>query len=307
MEKITLTVTSAESGTRCDRFLADHAEGFSRQSLKESFDAGLVSVSGRPAKPSLKLKEGDRVEAALPELTVLDAKPQDIPIDIVYEDEDVAVVDKPAGMVVHPAGGNPDGTLVNALMYRLDSLSAINGVIRPGIVHRIDKDTSGLLVVAKNDRAHEALAEQFRVHSITRRYTALLNGLLPEKKGTVDAPIGRDPSDRLRYTVTLKNSKRAVTHYETAGLYEGFTHIYVTLETGRTHQIRVHMKYIGYPIIGDPLYSSGTALDRMFDGQLLHACTLGFIHPSSGEYMEFESPIPERFNILLKGRADNGR
>ena len=307
MEKIVLTVTPAEEGMRADRFLADHAEGFSRQSLKESFESGLVTVGGKEAKPSLRLRGGDTLEAVLPSLSVLDVRPQDIPIDIVYEDPDVAVVDKPAGMVVHPAGGNPDGTLVNALMYRLDSLSAINGVIRPGIVHRIDKDTSGLLVVAKNDRAHEALAEQFRVHSITRRYTALINGLLPERKGTVDAPIGRDPSDRLRYTVTLKNSKRAVTHYESAGLYEGFTHIYLTLETGRTHQIRVHMKYIGHPVIGDPLYSSGTALDGMFDGQLLHACTLGFIHPSTGGYMEFHSPIPERFNILLKGRADNGR
>lgn len=307
MEKIILTVSPDEAGVRADRFLADHAGGFSRQSLKECFDSSTVTVSGKPVKPSAKLRSGDVLEAVLPEVTVLDVKPQDIPLDIVYEDNDLAVVDKPAGMVVHPASGNPDGTMVNALMYRLDSLSAINGVIRPGIVHRIDKDTSGLLVVAKNDAAHEALAQQFRVHSITRRYTALLNGLLPEKRGTVDAPIGRDPANRMAYTVTLKNSKRAVTHYETAGLYEDFTHVYVTLETGRTHQIRVHMKYIGFPVIGDPIYSTGTALDRMFDGQLLHACTLGFIHPATGEYMEFESPIPERFNILLKGREYNGR
>ncbi|MBO4359845.1 MAG: RluA family pseudouridine synthase [Eubacteriaceae bacterium] len=307
MEKIILTVSREEAGMRSDRFLADHAGGFSRQSLKESFDSGMVTLAGRPVKPSLKLREGDVIEAVLPDTAVLDAVPQDIPLDIVYEDADIAVVDKPAGMVVHPANGNFDGTMVNALMYHLDSLSAINGVIRPGIVHRIDKDTSGLLVVAKNDRAHEALAEQFRVHSITRRYTALLNGILSEKRGTIDAPIGRDPANRLAFTVTARNSKRAVTHFETAGLYEGFTHVYVTLETGRTHQIRVHMKYIGHPVIGDPLYSGGTELDRMFDGQLLHACTLGFIHPSTGEYVEFESPIPERFNILLKGRQNNGR
>ena len=299
MEKSIFTVSPGQEGTRADRFLADSVEGFSRESLKESFEKGLVTVDGKSIKPSLKLKAGTVLEAVLPDTGVLDVVAQDIPIDIVYEDDDIAIVDKPAGMVVHPANGNEDGTMVNALMYRLDHLSAINGVIRPGIVHRIDKDTSGLLVVAKNDKAHAALSEQFRVHSITRRYTAIVSGVLPNEKGTIDAPLGRDPYDRKAFTVTLKNSKNAVTHYEVIKRYDGYTHIDVSLETGRTHQIRVHMKYIGHPIVGDKLYGRNTALDKRFDGQLLHAYLLGFIHPSTGEYVEFRSEIPERFRTLL--------
>ena len=304
-QRISLTVPAEAEGQRADRFLASSVEDFSRESLKSSFDSGSVTMDGRAVKPSLRLKAGMVLEAVLPEKRILEAVPQDLPIDIVYEDGDIAVVDKPAGMVVHPAGGNEDGTLVNALMFRLDGLSAINGVIRPGIVHRIDKDTSGLLVIAKNDAAHEKLSEQFRVHSITRRYMAVVSGDLSDARGTIDAPIGRDERDRKAFTVTARNSKRAVTHYSVIKRFGEYTLVDLSLETGRTHQIRVHMKYIGHPVVGDPLYGRHTELDRRFDGQLLHAYRLGFIHPSTGEYIEFTSPMPERFKVLTEREGGN--
>ena len=286
-------------GERADRFLANHLDGFSREKLKKVFDAGSVEVNGVAVKPSFKLKENDFLSAYLPEDEVLDVKAENIELNIVYQDGDIAVIDKPAGMVVHPANGNPNGTMVNALMYHIDNLSAINGVVRPGIVHRIDKETSGLLVVAKNDEAHNALAAQFAVHSITRAYKAVVHGNFSTQRGTIDAPIGRDLNNRKAFCVTLKNSKRAVTHYEVVKNLDGYSLLDVTLETGRTHQIRVHMKYISHPIVGDKLYGLNTDLDRPYNGQLLHAYLLGFVHPRSKEYVEFRSELPARFDKLL--------
>lgn len=300
MDKISVTVNSDCENMRLDRFLADNAQGFSRERLKILFEEKNVFVNGVPAKASLKLKSGCLVEAVLPQVRELCLEAENIPINIVYEDDDIAVVDKPEGMVVHPANGNPSGTLVNALMYHLDHLSAINGVIRPGIVHRIDKETSGLLVIAKNDDAHNKLSEQFAVHSITRGYTAIVHGIIDNNRGVIDAPIGRNPNDRKAFCVTAQNSKRAVTHYEVVNRYNDYTHLNLTLETGRTHQIRVHMRYIAHPIVGDKVYGYDRTIDRNFTGQLLHAYLLGFIHPGTGEYVEFRSDIPQRFNSLLK-------
>jgi len=288
-----------ESGQRVDKFLSEAVAEFSRERLKEIFEEGNVMVDGKPTKPSLRLKSGDAVSALLPETEILRVEAQDIPLHIVYQDQDIAIIDKAQGMVVHPAPGASDGTMVNALMYHMDHLSAINGVIRPGIVHRIDKNTSGLLVVAKNDTAHRKLAAQFAEHSITRAYSTVVHGVLPNQKGTVDAPIGRDPHNRKAMAVTERNNKRAVTHYSVIAKYQEYTHLDVRLETGRTHQIRVHMKYIGHPVIGDPLYGRNTELDRGFDGQLLHAYLLGFRHPSSGEYIEFRSELPQYFYRLI--------
>lgn len=300
MEKIVIKVESSCDNMRLDKFLADNADGFSRESLKVLFDEKSVLVNGTPQKASFRVKEGFVVEASLPDTKQLDVTAENIPINIVYEDDDIAIVDKAEGMVVHPANGNPSGTLVNALMYHLDHLSAINGVIRPGIVHRIDKETSGLLVIAKNDEAHNKLSEQFAVHSITRGYSAIVHGIISSDKGVIDAPIGRNPLDRKAFCVTAQNSKRAVTHYEVVNRYDNYTHINLTLETGRTHQIRVHMKYISHPIVGDKLYGYDRAIDKQFTGQLLHAYLLGFIHPRTGEYVEFRSELPKRFDWLVK-------
>lgn len=300
MDKIVIKVESSCDNMRLDKFLADNADGFSRESLKVLFDEKSVLVNGTPQKASFRVKEGFVVEASLPDTKQLDVTAEDIPINIVYEDDDIAIVDKAEGMVVHPANGNPSGTLVNALMYHLDHLSAINGIIRPGIVHRIDKETSGLLVIAKNDEAHNKLSEQFAVHSITRGYSAIVHGIIPSDKGVIDAPIGRNPLDRKAFCVTAQNSKRAVTHYEVVNRYDDYTHINLTLETGRTHQIRVHMKYISHPIVGDKLYGYDRAIDKQFTGQLLHAYLLGFIHPRTGEYVEFQSELPKRFDWLVK-------
>ena len=289
-----------EGGSRLDKFLSDADIGVSRSMAASLIGKGDVLVNGQPADKKLKLKAGDVVKVRIPDPVPYEAKAENIPLDIVYEDDDLLVVNKPKGMVVHPAAGNYDGTLVNALLWHCgDSLSGINGVLRPGIVHRIDKDTSGLLIVAKNDAAHAGLAEQIREHSFTREYEAVVFGNLKTDKGTVDAPIGRHPVDRKRMCVTEKNSKNAVTHYEVLARYKGYTHIRCVLETGRTHQIRVHMAYLGHPVAGDPVY--GVKNEKVaFTGQCLHARKIGFVHPTSGVYLEFSSELPPYFRDFLK-------
>lgn len=299
MEIKEFIVTEEKQNIRCDKFLSDNLEDFSRESLKKLFKEGEVFLNDEKVKPSRKLIAGERVKVNLPEPEVLDVIAENIPINIVYEDEDVVIVDKPQGMVVHPANGNYSGTLVNALMYHVKDLSSINGVIRPGIVHRIDKDTSGLLIIAKNDNAHNHLAAQFKEHSINRRYKTICHGIIHENSGTIDAPIGRDKIKRKEMCVTQSNSKRAVTHFDVIKRYDKYTFLDVHLETGRTHQIRVHLKYISHPVIGDKVYGLNSQIDRPFKGQLLHAYKLGFIHPKTNEYMEFNSELPDYFYELL--------
>lgn len=288
----------SDKSVRIDVFIAEQTD-FTRSSVAQMIEGGGVSVNGCVVNSkSLKLKRGDRVVLTPPEPKEIEAKPQDIPLDIVYEDDDLLVVNKPKGMVVHPAPGNPDGTLVNALLAHCKgSLSGINGAIRPGIVHRIDKDTSGLLIVAKNDRAHNFLAAQIKEHSFTREYEAVVCGDFKQDSGTVDAPIGRHPEKRKQMAVTDKNSKNAVTHWRVIERFNGFTHIRLRLETGRTHQIRVHMAYIGHPVAGDPVYGGKKPI-RELCGQCLHAKHIGFIHPD-GRYLDFESELPDYFIKFL--------
>ncbi len=270
---------------------------------------GGVSVNGDTKDKNYKIKAGDRAEISVSEPEPYDVKAQDIPLDIVYEDSDLLVVNKPKGMVVHPAAGNFEGTLVNAVMYHCgSSLSGINGVLRPGIVHRIDKDTSGLLMVAKNDFAHNGLAAQIKDHSFTREYEAVVYGGFKVSKGFVDAPIGRHPVKRKQMAVTDKNSKNAYTEYSVITDFGGFTHLRLKLKTGRTHQIRVHMAHIGHPVAGDPVYGPKKVI-KALNGQCLHAKKLGFIHPRTGEYMEFESELPKYFSDFLKQceKGKNGK
>ena len=272
-----------------------YADGYVRKNAAD----GYMLVNGKPANKKLKLSAGDGIVVRIPDPVPYEAKAENIPLDIVYEDSDLLVVNKPKGMVVHPAAGNYEGTLVNALLYHCgDSLSGINGVLRPGIVHRIDKDTSGLLIVAKNDISHKHLAEQIKAHSFTREYEAVVFGQLKDDEGTVNAPIGRHPIDRKKMCITQKNSKKAVTHYQVICRYKGYTHIRCILETGRTHQIRVHMASLGHPVSGDPVY--GVKNEKVgFTGQCLHARKIGFIHPTTGEYMEFTSRLPDYFEKFL--------
>ena len=298
MDTYVFKVDEDDAGLRADKYLAAHIDEVSRTRIQQIFEKDEALIMGRTVKPSYKVKTGDVISITLPEVVRADILPEDIPIDIVYEDDDVAVVDKPQGMVVHPAPGNYSGTLVNALMYRLSSLSSINGIIRPGIVHRIDKDTSGLLVIAKNDRAHEALASQFAEHSVTRRYIAVVHGVITENEGVINAPIGRDKNDRKAFCVTDQNAKHAVTHYSVLKRLGDITVLRLRLETGRTHQIRVHMKYIGHPVVGDRIYGRDSALDRKYDGQLLHAAVLGFAHPADGREVRFVSQLPDYFTGL---------
>lgn len=288
------------SGERADKAVAA-LSGLTRSAAQRLLEEGLVTVNGEICGKSLRVKAGDRISVTVPEPQKAEAAAQNIPLDIVYEDGDVIVVDKPKGMVVHPAPGNPDGTLVNALLCHCrDSLSGINGVLRPGIVHRIDKDTSGLLLVAKNDRAHLSLAAQIKDHSVRRVYEAVVRGNLRDDSGTVDAPIGRHPVERKRMAVTDRHSRRAVTHYEVVARYPGYTHVRLRLETGRTHQIRVHMALLGHPVAGDTVYGGAKRkLESGLGGQCLHARVIGFVHPSTGKYLEFESPLPEYFTKFL--------
>ncbi len=297
-----LTAEKEYEGTRLDVFMSECGD-FTRSAAQKLLEDGNVLVNGNPQTKKYKIKSGDEVQVEIPEPRIVDAIPQDIPIDIVYEDDDIIVVNKPQGMVVHPAAGNPDGTLVNALMYHTKgNLSAINGVIRPGIVHRIDKDTSGILVVAKNDKAHLSLSEQIKEHSMTREYYCLVVGGVKEDEFTVDKPIGRDPKDRKKMLAGVRDGREAITHFCVEKRYEGYTLLKCVLETGRTHQIRAHLKSVGKAIVGDPVY--GLKKDKLAEqnkicGQLLHAKKLGFIHPSLGEYVEYNSELPEHFMCIL--------
>jgi 23S rRNA pseudouridine1911/1915/1917 synthase len=288
-----------ESGIRLDKFLADNSS-LSRSVATQLIEDGKVTVNGKTAAKSVKLKQGDVVSAEIPEPQELDVTAENIPLEIVYEDDDLLVVNKPKDMVVHPAPGNYTGTLVNALMYHCgDSLSGINGVIRPGIVHRIDKDTSGLLIVAKNDKAHVSLAEQIQAHSFTREYEAVVVGNFREDSGTIDRPLGRSPHDRKKQAINGLNPRNAVTHYEVIERFTGFCHCRFRLETGRTHQIRVHAASMGHPVAGDTVYGDAKHTHGL-QGQCLHARKIGFIHPTSGEYMEFTSDLPEYFTQFLE-------
>lgn len=285
-------------GVRLDAFVAENTD-LSRNAVATLCKKGVVTVNGNSAKKNAKLKSGDSVAVALPEAEETDIVAENIALDIVFEDGDLLVVNKPKGMVVHPAVGNPDGTLVNALLYHCgDSLSGINGVIRPGIVHRIDKDTSGLLIVAKNDNAHNFLAEQIKEHSFSREYEAIVYGNIKEDSGTVNAPIGRHPVDRKKMAVTEKNSRFAITHWRVLRRFGEFTHVRLILETGRTHQIRVHMASIGHPVAGDAVYGPKKVIERL-GGQCLHAKYIKFVHPN-GDELEFESELPSYFTDYLK-------
>ena len=289
----------ADECIRIDKFIAVHLEGVTRSHIQKLIDEGNVLADGKPVKSNHKLKIGQNVEVNVPDAKQIDVKAEEIELDIVYEDEHLLVVNKPQNMVVHPAAGNYEGTLVNALMYHCgDSLSGINGVIRPGIVHRIDKDTSGLLLVAKDDATHIGLSEQIKEHSLTRKYIAIVHGNFKNDEGTVDAPIGRHPTHRKKMCITEKNSKNAVTHYRVLQRFMEYTLVECKLETGRTHQIRVHMASLGHPVMGDKTY--GVKKEKYnLSGQLLHAKIVGFIHPITKEYMEFETDIPERFMKFL--------
>lgn len=300
-ERYTFLIDKETQSTRIDLVLSLLLSETSRSFIQKLIEGGRLTINGQLCtSKKYKVSEGDVVEITVPEPEKLVIKEENIPLDIVYEDDDVLVVNKPRGMVVHPAVGNYTGTLVNAVMYHCKGrLSSINGVIRPGIVHRIDKDTSGLLMIAKNNRAHESLSRQLAEHTITRKYTALVYNNFSEEEGTVDAPLGRDPKNRLRRAVTRENSKRAVTHWRVLERFGKYTLIEAQLETGRTHQIRVHMAYTNHPLVGDMLY--GPKKQTLFqDGQLLHAGVLGFVHPSTGEYMEFSRPLPEEFQQVIE-------
>jgi len=292
-EPLEFTVDESQSGQRLDKYVTDSLEdgAASRTQVQEWIKTGAVRVDGRAVKANHKVSAEETVSLIIPEPEQAVIDPQDIPLEIAYEDSDLIVINKPRGMVVHPAPGHYSGTLVNALMFHCTDLSGINGVLRPGIVHRIDKDTSGLIMAAKNDHAHASLAAQLKDHTVTRKYIALVHGKVPHEHGTIDAPIGRDPQDRKLFTVTEKGSKHAVTHFAVLErLGEDFTLLQLQLETGRTHQIRVHLKYIGYPLAGDPMYGRNKTI--ALKGQALHAAVLGFTHPRTGEYLEFAAPIP---------------
>ena len=294
-----LTLTADREGERLDAFLARSVPGLTRSAAQKLLEDGAVTLSGRPGKKNDRTAAGMEVSLTLPDPEPLDVLPQNIPLDVVYEDDDVIVVNKPVGMVVHPAPGHPDGTLVNALLYHCgSSLSGINGAIRPGIVHRIDRDTSGLIIAAKNDRAHLALAAQLQDHTLARVYEAVAVGNLKEDSGTVDAPIGRHPVDRKKMAVDRKNGRPAVTHWSVLARYPGYARVECRLETGRTHQIRVHMASIGHPLLGDTVYGAKKPWPGLA-GQCLHAAQLTFTHPSTGERMTVEAPLPGWFTAVL--------
>ena len=295
MNRLDLTVEAAGQGVRIDKYLSEHIDDLSRNVATKLIDDGMVTVGEKAVKKNYKTAAGDRITVLIDDPQPVDITPEDIPLDIVYEDAHLLVVNKPKGMVVHPAPGNYSGTLVNALMYRCgDELSGINGELRPGIVHRIDKNTSGLLAVAKSDIAHAGLSEQIKAHSFTREYLAICYGNIKEDERTVDAPIGRHKIDRKKMCVTQLNSKPAVTHIKVLERYSGFTYILCRLETGRTHQIRVHLSSIGHPLAGDDVYGPSKVITEL-GGQCLHAYKLGFVHPVTGEYMEFTADPPESF------------
>ncbi|HBZ88904.1 MAG TPA: RluA family pseudouridine synthase [Erysipelotrichaceae bacterium] len=298
MEIQSITPTVEEKGMRIDKLLQKHFIDESRTTLQNWIKEGCVCIDDKPVKASRKVEPNEVINVTIPEPVDTTIAPENIPLDIVYEDHDVIVVNKPSGMIVHPSAGIYSGTLVNALLYHCDDLSSINGVNRPGIVHRIDKETSGLLMVAKNDKAHRSLSAQLEEHSVIRRYVALVHGVIPHNKGRIVAPIGRDPDDRQKMAVTDKNAKEAITNFTVLERFDDMTLIECRLETGRTHQIRVHMQYIGYPVYGDPKY--GRRSDDTSHGQYLHAKILGFKHPTTGEQMLFEAKLPDYFEEKIE-------
>lgn len=298
MEKLFFTIE--KGGERIDKYLSEQLEDMTRSHIQKLIKENMVRVNGMAVKSNFKLSASDQIEVEIPELKEPDILPENIPLDILYEDQDILVLNKPKGMVVHPAPGHYTGTLVNAIMYHCkDNLSGINGVLRPGIVHRIDMDTTGSLLICKNDRAHQALAEQLKEHSITRKYHAIVHGRLKEDEGTIDKPIGRHPIDRKKMSVHCTNGREAITHYHVLKRFQQFTYIECQLETGRTHQIRVHMSSIGHPILGDQIYGPAKCPYKL-QGQTLHAKVLGITHPTTGEYMEFDAPLPDYFQALLE-------
>ncbi|MCA0988001.1 RluA family pseudouridine synthase [Guptibacillus algicola] len=299
MEKYTFTVTQENKGQRIDKLIPSFDQEWTRSQIQTWIKEENIQVNGESVKGNYKVSEDDEIVVMVPEPETLEVVPEDLNLDIVYEDQDVLVVNKPRGMVVHPAPGHPNGTLVNGLMHQVKDLSGINGVIRPGIVHRIDKDTSGLLMVAKNDNAHESLVKQLQAKTVNRRYKAIVHGNIQHDVGTIDAPIGRDKQERQRMTVTDEQSRDAVTHFKVLERYDHYTYVECQLETGRTHQIRVHMKYIDHPVAGDPKYGPRKK-SLPIDGQALHAGVLGFEHPVSGEWLEFSREVPEDMEQLLK-------
>ncbi|WP_186422928.1 RluA family pseudouridine synthase [Lacrimispora celerecrescens] len=293
-------VAPEEAGVRIDRYLSDQCQDISRSYLQKLLKEQSVLVEEKPVKTNYKVNAGDRISLTLPKIREPEIMPEEIPLDIVYEDKDIILINKPKGMVVHPAAGHYSGTLVNGLMSHCrNELSGINGVMRPGIVHRIDMDTTGVLIVCKNDMAHNSISEQLKEHSITRKYAAIVHGVLKEDEGTINAPIGRHPVDRKKMSINEKNGREAVTHYRVLERYRQFTYIECQLETGRTHQIRVHMASIGHPLLGDSVYGPAKCPFRL-TGQTLHAGVLGIIHPRTGEYIEFTAPLPDYFEELLR-------
>lgn len=299
MDDFSINVKAEESGERIDALLSRNLDGFSRSQIQKLLEQGAVTLGGKVLKKNFRCTAGESYDILLPDTAELPLEPQDIPLEIVYEDGDLIVVNKQRGLVVHPAPGHPDGTLVNALLYHCgDSLSSIGGQRRPGIVHRIDKDTSGLIIAAKNDFAHQGLSAQLSDHSLCREYEAIVRGNFKTDGGTVNRPIGRHPVDRKRMAVTDRNSKPAVTHWQLLASYHGYSHILCRLETGRTHQIRVHMASIGHPLLGDFTYGAPSP-DKGLEGQCLHARRLRFVHPRSGEEMELETPLPDYFTAVL--------
>lgn len=297
MSKFSYLVENISNDVRIDKWICEQNQDISRSMLQKLLKDNQVTVNGKSVSKSYKVNTGDEILLEIPEPVELDVLPEDIPIEIVFEDDDLLVVNKPKGMVVHPAAGNYNGTLVNALLFHCKGrLSSINGVIRPGIVHRIDKNTSGLLIVAKTDKAHAGLADQIKAHTFTREYQAVICGRLKDSNGTIEAPIGRHPVDRKKMCVTDKNSKEARTEYTVLDEFNGYSHIKLKLYTGRTHQIRVHMSYVGHPIYGDDVYGKSS---KLCEGQCLHAKKIGFVHPISGKYLEFDSELPEYFVTVL--------
>ncbi|MCM3025644.1 MULTISPECIES: RluA family pseudouridine synthase [Bacillus] len=303
MNQVNIAVSEEQTSERLDKFLSTTEPEWSRTQVQQWVKDGLIEVNGKQVKANYKVQAGDQIKVDIPDPEELDVEAEPMDLDIYYEDADVLVVNKPRGMVVHPAPGHVSGTLVNGLMAHCKDLSGINGVMRPGIVHRIDKDTSGLLMVAKNDMAHESLVNQLVAKTVTRKYTAVVHGIIQHDTGTIDAPIGRDKKDRQSMTVTKENAKQAVTHFDVIERFKDFTVVECRLETGRTHQIRVHMKYIGYPLAGDPKYGPRKTVD--FNGQLLHAGVLGFDHPRTGEYIEFTAPIPADMQAFIDSLRNN--
>ena len=307
MEILNYQVSDGQSGIRIDRYLSEKNEELSRSYIQKLLKEQKITVNGSAVKANYKVQEGDEISVMVPDMKEPDILPEDIPLNILYEDDDVLIVNKPKGMVVHPSAGHTSGTLVNAIMFHCkDNLSGINGVLRPGIVHRIDKDTTGALLICKNDNAHRNLAEQLKEHSIRRRYRAIVAGVLKDDEGTIEGPIGRHPVDRKKMAIDKKNGRRAVTHYRVLENFKHFAHIECQLETGRTHQIRVHMASIMHPLLGDELY--GPKPQKMFEklqGQTLHAKILGFQHPVTNQYIEVESPLPQYFVELLKNLGNS--